>query len=309
MCSERTRAQYFLFHAMIVAATLAVTLATGVANAPRFRPEDPQTLDRDAAFDASGVKPRELSEIYDFVSNTFGKPGDRQPIRALNVNTIDEVPDSSWFSNRIGQRAMSIAEIVRGPDIVDRLDVDKWIVTAGKGPAGFQPGFRAVNARDPRPLAERTLYQLELDLEPFPDLATGAEMIGTTIYHALGYNVVDVYLVNVDPKKVRIAEGATDRDGSGARRLTRRDINAIFSMGARNPDGTYRMTASRFVEGQPMGNFVHFGTRPTIPTTSTRTSIVASCGAAASSPRGSIMTTRGHRIRSICSSPGTDDRI
>ena len=24
-------------------------------------------------------------------------------------------------------------------------------------------------------------------------------MIGTTIYHAIGYNVVDTYLVNVDP--------------------------------------------------------------------------------------------------------------
>ena len=138
-------------------------------------------------------------------------------------------------------------------------------MTAGKGRAGFQPGFRAVNAKDPRPLSERPLYQLELDLEPFPDLATGAEMIGTTIYHALGYNVVDVYLVNVDPKKVQIAENATDRDASGLRRLTRRDIDAIFKMGARNPDGTYRMTASRFVEGRPMGNFVHYGTRPDDP--------------------------------------------
>ena len=90
-------------------------------------------------------------------------------------------------------------------------------------------------------------------------------MIGTTIYHALGYNVVDVYLVNVDPKKVQIAENATDRDASGRRRLTRRDIDAIFKMGARNPDGTYRMTASRFVEGRPMGNFVHYGTRPDDP--------------------------------------------
>ena len=265
MCSNSTGARFFLFQAVTVAAVLGVTLTTGVANGPRFRPEDPQAVDRDAAFDASGVKPRDLSEGYDFLSNTFGEPGERRPIRALNVNTIDEVPDSSWFTNRIGHRAMSIADIVRGPDIVDRLDVDEWIVTGGKGRAGFQPGFRAVNAKDPRPLSERTLYQLELDLEPFPDLATGAEMIGTTIYHALGYNVVDVYLVNVDPKKVQVAENATDRDASGLRRLTRRDIDAIFKMGARNPDGTYRMTASRFVAGRPMGNFVHYGTRPDDP--------------------------------------------
>ena len=34
-------------------------------------------------------------------------------------------------------------------------------------------------------------------------------MIGTTIYHAIGYNVVDNYIVNVDPKKVSVAEKAT----------------------------------------------------------------------------------------------------
>ena len=32
-----------------------------------------------------------------------------------NVNTIDEVPDSSWFTNRIGTRALTADEVVRGP--------------------------------------------------------------------------------------------------------------------------------------------------------------------------------------------------
>ena len=38
----------------------------------------------------------------------------------MNVNSLDEVPDSTWFTNRIGRRDMSMAEIVRGPDRVDR---------------------------------------------------------------------------------------------------------------------------------------------------------------------------------------------
>jgi len=90
-------------------------------------------------------------------------------------------------------------------------------------------------------------------------------MIGTTIYHAIGYNVVDTYLVNVDPRKVRINPEATVRDVSGVRRLTARDVEEVFKLGARNPDGSYRMSASRFVEGRPMGNFTHFGTRPDDP--------------------------------------------
>ena len=36
-------------------------------------------------------------------------------IRAKNVNTIDEVPDSSWFTNRIGTRALTADEVMRGP--------------------------------------------------------------------------------------------------------------------------------------------------------------------------------------------------
>jgi hypothetical protein len=247
-----------------IAIVLSLALSTGQAG-PRFYPDDPLPTDNDAAFDASGVQPRELSETLDFIVNLFGEPGDRRPIRAVNINTLDEVPDSSWFTNRIGQRPMSVAEIARGPDRVERLDIEEWIVTADKGPAGFQPGFRAADARDTRPLGERQLYQLELDTEKYPDLATAAEMIGTTIYHAIGYNVVDTYLVNVDPRKVRVAPEATFRDSAGQRRMTARDVEEIFKLGARNPDGTYRMSASRFVEGRPMGNFTHFGTRPDDP--------------------------------------------
>jgi len=205
----------------------ALVIVAGVRGAgPRFYPDDPLTVDNDSAFDASGAQPRNLSEWYDFATNQFGDPGEREKIRAVNINTLDEVPDSSWFTNRIGQRPMSAAEVAKGPDSVDRLDVEEWLVTAGKGPAGFQPGFRAVNARDTRPVSERTLYQLELDLEDFPDLATSAEIIGTALYHAIGYNVVDTYLVNVDPKKVRVAENATMRDAAADAARHRRNLQA-----------------------------------------------------------------------------------
>jgi len=260
--SQRARLRYAVASAAI---GVSLLLLSARAAGPRFYKDDPLVADNDTAFDASGAKPRDLSEGYDFLQNQFGEPGDRQQMRAVNINTLDEVPDSSWFTNRIGQRPMSTAEIVRGPDRVERLDIEEWIVTDDKGPAGFQPGFRAVDARDTRPIGERQVYQLELDTEKYPDLATSAEMIGTTIYHALGYNVVDTYLVTVDPRKVRINPGATVRDVSGVRRLTARDVEEVFKLGARNPDGTYRMTASRFVEGRPMGNFTHFGTRPDDP--------------------------------------------
>ena len=42
--------------------------------------------------------------------------GERRNVRAMNVNTLDEVPDSSWFTNRIGRREIPLDELVRGPD-------------------------------------------------------------------------------------------------------------------------------------------------------------------------------------------------
>ena len=74
---------------------------------PRFYPDDPLWTDDDRAMDASKAGPIEDSNGYDFVVNTLGHPGERRDVRALNVNTVDEVPDSSWFTNRIGRKALS----------------------------------------------------------------------------------------------------------------------------------------------------------------------------------------------------------
>src|SRR5687768_5154391 len=73
----------------------------------RFAPDDPLWVDADMVADAGRVKEQELSQSYDFLENTFTLKGDRRDIRALNVNTLDEVPDSSWFKNRIAHRPLS----------------------------------------------------------------------------------------------------------------------------------------------------------------------------------------------------------
>jgi hypothetical protein len=238
------------------------TAATRTAT-PRFYPDDPVWQDDDRAFDAGAASEAPLSEGFDFFEHSFGSPGDRRDVRALNVNTLEEVPDSSWFSNRIGHRTMSLEEIERGPDTIDRLDVTDWVVVDDKGPAGFQPGFRARDARDTRARAQ--WFQLEGDTKDFPELASGSEMLGTFFYHAMGFNVVDTYLVDVDPRRVTIAPGTSVRDASGERPFTQADLDRIFRLLARNPDGTYRMTASRFVEGSPLGPFRYHGTRPDDP--------------------------------------------
>lgn len=233
--------------------------AVALASSPRFYPDDPIWIDNDKAFDASTVMPMEDTNGYDFLVNTVLNPGEQRDVRALNVNTLDDVPDSSWFTGRIGRRDMSLAEIVKGPDRYDRVSLDGWVISRDKG-TGAQPGFRM---RD----REGTIYQIEVDPPSNPELATGAEIIGTAFYHAFGYHTVDVYLATIDPDALVIAENATIRDLLGGRRrqFTRRDLNDILRRAARRPDGRYRVLVSRFADGKPLGNFRYYGTRPDDP--------------------------------------------
>ena len=53
---------------------------------------------------------------WDLISSLFGKPGELRGA-AANVNTIDEVPDSSWFTNGPDPRPLTDADVGRGPDI------------------------------------------------------------------------------------------------------------------------------------------------------------------------------------------------
>jgi hypothetical protein len=252
MCFRR-----FQLAAVCVAALVAA--ATGLRGAsPKFLPDDPIQVDDDKSIDASKVTPIEGSNGFDFAEHTFGKPGDRSNVRAVNVNTIDEVPDSSWFTNRIGRRDMSIDEIVRGPNQLETVNIDGWPIVQEKS-SGITPGYRVTDPTG-------HLHQVKFDPPEHPEMASSAEVIGAAFYHALGYNVVQGYAIDVDPERIVISPKATTVDMSGNRRTMRReDVDRLLSRAARLPNGKYRATLSRFAEGRPVGYFKYYGTRPDDP--------------------------------------------
>jgi hypothetical protein len=261
MCFKRQRrgdTQRYCAGAFVALAVGLVCVSGGRAATPKFFPDDPIQVDDDRSLDAGGVQPIEGSNAYDFTEHTFFKPGDRRDIRAVNVNTLDEVPDSTWFTNRIGRAPISIEDLVRGPNQLDIQAIDDWPIVQEKS-SGITPGYRVT---DP----SGHLYQVKFDPPGNPEMASGAEVIGAAIYHALGYNVVQGYIVEVDPARIVISPKATTVDMSGRRRQMRRDdLNRIFSRAARLPNGKYRATLSRFAEGKPVGYFKYYGTRPDDP--------------------------------------------
>jgi hypothetical protein len=108
---------------------------------------------------------------------------------------------------------------------------------------------------------------VEFDPPSNPEMATGAEIIGTVFYHAFGYHVVEVALTDVDTAALKISPKATVDDAIARRKrpLTRQDIALVLRNVARRADGTYRAIASRFADGRPVGHFRYFGTRPDDP--------------------------------------------
>jgi len=233
---------------------LAGLLLASPAAAQKFYPDDPLLVDRDD-LDVPEPGEVELSGGWDMIENTFGigtPPGQPGP-RAANVNTLGEVPDSSWFTNRIGVRALGIAELKRGPD-TQGPPRGRWTVIRGKS-EGVTPGF---TIRDERGL----VYFVKFDPPGWPNLASSADVIGTKVFHAIGYNVPENYIARVRRDELDLAPDARiSRRGKGSDAMTERDLDDIFGRVHAGPDGTVRVVASLALEGRPKGPHKWFGTR------------------------------------------------
>ena len=99
---------------MLAGALLVTALATVRSVEPKFFSDDPIGREPETA-DASGAQPWDIDLFYDLSCNLFVTPR-RVPanIRAQNLNTIDEVPDSGWFTNCIGTHDIGVETVVRG---------------------------------------------------------------------------------------------------------------------------------------------------------------------------------------------------
>jgi hypothetical protein len=240
----------------IVAITTVAAAAAGT-NGRKFYPDDPITRIEDSQ-DASPVQEREIDLAYDTLENLYSWPGDHTPnVRAQNVNTIDEVPDSNWFTNRLGARPFSIDELRQG-NTGKGPAAGAWTVIGAKND-GVMPGFRV---RD----AEGQVWFIKFDPPGYPAMATGTEALVSKLFWALGYHVPEVYITTLKPEELAIAEGTSVSLPSGNRREFRRgDIEKMLRKAHRQPDGTYRVIASKALEGRTIGGFRFYGTRSDDP--------------------------------------------
>ncbi|MCH8265902.1 MAG: hypothetical protein IH846_00105 [Acidobacteria bacterium] len=231
-------------------------------SAQKFYEDDPITK-VPPPMNVENVLSRKLSDYYDFFYNTLSHPGERHTktklIPAQAVNTLGEVPDSSWYTNRHYHHPMTVEELVRGPGDENAPSMEgRWRVVAAKA-EGITPGFTILDSRGLR-------YILKFDPLDYPEIATAADMIASKFFYALGYPVPENYLVFFNREQLVLGEGVLLRDPVGnEREMTERDVTEILLKVPRNEAGEYRGVASFYLEGTPVGPFRYHGTRKDDP--------------------------------------------
>jgi hypothetical protein len=215
---------------------------------PLWRDDDMRTIPPPAFYD--------LSKSHEFVANTFGETATSFGA-ALNLNTLGEVPDSSWFTNRIGRHAMTVEEVVRGPNQVDGPAEGQWEVT-GRPDAGLTPKFTIRDARG-------DTYMLKFDPPSNPELPSSVELITTKLFHAIGYHVPEDFIVTFTLDRLLVHSKEEAAQSPRDRRITREDVQGWLRGIPRQPDGSIRAIASRYVPGKVVGQFKYNGRRPDDP--------------------------------------------
>jgi hypothetical protein len=260
---------------VVVLLCLAAGLAADVGNPPLR--DAPITWHDDDQNDIPKPAERDPNVVASAVDATFFRPMGRllNPVRwvrgvgtwfggdpvgpAANVNRLDEVPNSSWFTNRIGLFPTTTAEAARGPMMTEGpARTGAWTIVAAKT-EGVTPGF---NIEDDR----RNTYVIKFDALGCPSMATAPGVISGRILHTAGYNVPEDLIVTVQRDRLVLGDSVIFTPPGGEPRLmTEQDVDDLLDRVERSPDGTWRALASKWLSGGFLGPFDWRGRRKDDP--------------------------------------------
>ena len=173
---------------------------------------------------------------------------------ALDVNALGEVPDSTWFENRIGRHPVALDEIERGPGSASGPAAGPLVVVSGKL-EGATPG---VVVRD----AAGIVWFLKFDPPAFRELSTGAELVAQRMLHFAGWPVPEMQVFELSLDRLVLDPGAQHRNRyNQLETLSQRELDSLLTNLNPSRSRRIRALASRAVEGDPIGPFSYRGVR------------------------------------------------
>jgi hypothetical protein len=230
-------------------------LAPSGASAQRFAPDDPLRRVPEVE-SAQQAQMQSINSLYDFVIHSiqYKTP---PPTPSLAVNTLGEVPDSSWFTNRKPIHEMTIAELKLGARTHGGPQPPFTVVAAKT--EGVTPGFRMRDARN-------VLFFVKVDPPSNPEMASAADVVAPLFLYAIGYNVPENYIFYARKEDIRLSEKATITGASGKQhRMTRVQLDTILDAMPRSRDGRMRFMGSMSIPGRIVGPFRYQGMRSDDP--------------------------------------------
>lgn len=165
----------------------------------------------------------------------------RRKPRAQDVNALDQVPSSSWFTPRLGTRDITSGELLKGPEVKGPPQAP-YTITKTKS-KGNSPGFIIKDARGIK-------YLIKFDQSEYPALESSVNFIVNRLFWGLGYFVPEDFLIRFNPSDAKIGEG-----------VSQDAIDEVYAFSHADEDGTYRAVASGFLEGTVLGHIAQRGTR------------------------------------------------
>jgi hypothetical protein len=177
-----------------------------------------------------------LSEVY--LHRPIRSTLDLDPISpAGDVNSMDEVPFSSWFA----PRSDDIGTIARGPD-AGGPPRPPFNVLPEKARAIASTGFVISDARGQH-------YEMIVDPHDRPEMRTGAAAVAARLVWAIGLNTPPVYVTHVRPEQFWRAEPGAP------------DVAAMLAAGAPPAGDTFRVAALDMQPSVWLGYAPESGTR------------------------------------------------
>lgn len=252
-CSTRPMASRW-----VVIGALVAGVGCKADRPAHFASSEPLWVDTDRHPFSPRPKKQELEVAWDgFDSHIFAPISHALRVEpageAQNVNSWDEVPNSSWFQNRIGWGRFSPEQMASGPCDEAPPDPSRFTVTSAK-PDGANPGFFVEDAQGRG-------YVIKFGGTLQGPRAIAASTVGSRIFHAAGFNTPCNRVIYLRREELSISPDATVERGGEERPVEEEDVDRAFEIGLRLRDGRYQAVASRMVEGEPLGPWRYYGLR------------------------------------------------